>query len=318
MQFPSLSKPVVSQSMTNSNDMPLAANPLDRAAHHRTDEAWLEAAMQQDNVLFFLMRNGEPFVEKQGLFWMGPEARKLSPAAPWLFMGEDKTGAPVFALNLPPKFDVDSSLIAGVGNFGEFRMAVGAMSAMEANLVSTARSLFMWHASHGYCAKCGGRVGVVEAGWKSQCPECGAEHFPRTDPVAIMLAVKDGKCLIGRQAMWPAGFMSCLAGFCEPGETIEQAAARELFEEAGIVCDPASAEYVACQPWPFASSLMVGLILEADNFEITVDKTELDEARWITRAEAREILSGKHPELLCPPSMAIAHHILKTWALRDD
>ena len=197
-------------------------------------------------------------------------------------------------------------------------MAAGALADMEANLVSTARSVFLWHASHGHCAKCGGRVGIVDAGWKTQCPECGTEHFPRTDPVAIMLAVKDGKCLIGRQAIWPAGFMSCLAGFCEPGETIEQAAARELFEEAGITCDPASAEYVACQPWPFPSSLMVGLILEAENFEITLDKNEIDEARWITRAEAREIISGQHAELFCPPKMAIAHHILKTWALRDD
>jgi NAD+ diphosphatase len=304
--------------MTNSNDMPLAAKPLDRTAHRRTDEAWLETAMQQDDVLFFLMRKGEPFVEKRGLFWMGPEARKLSPASPTIFLGEDKQGAPVFALNLPDAFDVDISLIAGAGSFSEFRMAVGAMAEMEANLVSTARSLFLWHASHGHCAKCGGRVGVVDAGWKTQCPECGTEHFPRTDPVAIMLAVKDGKCLIGRQAMWPAGFMSCLAGFCEPGETIEQAAARELFEEAGITCDPASAEYIACQPWPFPSSLMVGLILEAENFEITLDKDEIDEARWITRAEAREIISGQHAELLCPPKMAIAHHILKTWALRSD
>ena len=304
--------------MTNSNDMPLAAKPLDRAAHRRTDEAWLETAKQQDDVLFFLMRKGEPFVEKRGLFWMGPEARKLSPASPTVFMGEDKQGTPVFALNLPDAFDVDTSLIAGTGTFSEFRMAAGALPDMEANLVSTARSLFLWHASHGHCAKCGGRVGIVDAGWKTQCPECGTEHFPRTDPVAIMLAVKDGKCLIGRQAMWPAGFMSCLAGFCEPGETIEQAAARELFEEAGITCDPASAEYVACQPWPFPSSLMVGLILEAENFEITLDKNEIDEARWITRAEAREIISGQHAELFCPPKMAIAHHILKTWALRDD
>ncbi|WP_430403824.1 NAD(+) diphosphatase [Hyphomonas sp.] len=304
--------------MTNSNDMPLAAKPLDRAAHRRTDEAWLETAKQQDDVLFFLMRKGEPFVEKRGLFWMGPEARKLSPASPTVFMGEDKQGTPVFALNLPDAFDLDGSLIAGAGTFTEFRMAAGALADMEANLVSTARSVFLWHASHGHCAKCGGRVGIVDAGWKTQCPECGTEHFPRTDPVAIMLAVKDGKCLIGRQAMWPAGFMSCLAGFCEPGETIEQAAARELFEEAGITCDPASAEYVACQPWPFPSSLMVGLILEAENFEITLDKNEIDEARWITRAEAREIISGQHAELFCPPKMAIAHHILKTWALRDD
>ena len=133
-----------------------------------------------------------------------------------------------------------------------------------------------------------------------------------------MLAVKDGKALVGRQKFWPAGFMSCLAGFCEPGETIEQAAARELFEEAGIVCDPAQAEYIACQPWPFPSSLMMGFILPAQTSEIRIDSAEPESARWNPRSEMREILSGKHAELFCPPPSAIAYHILKVWADRDD
>ena len=159
---------------------------------------------------------------------------------------------------------------------------------------------------------------MVDAGWKAKCSACDTEHFPRTDPVAIMLAVKDGKCLLGRQAFWPQGFMSALAGFCEPGETIEQAAARELEEEAGIICDPAAAEYIACQPWPFPSSLMVGLILPAQTEEIRIDTKELESARWVPRTEMREILAGKHSELFCPPPSAIAYHILKVWADRDD
>ena len=159
---------------------------------------------------------------------------------------------------------------------------------------------------------------MTEAGWKRICTACQAEHFPRTDPVAIMLATSGDKCLLGRQTMWPAGMWSALAGFIEPGETLEQGAARELYEEAGIVCRPANAEYLFCQPWPFPSSLMIGLLLPAENEDITVDEDELEAARWITRAEAREVLAGTHPEIFAPPPFAVAHHILKEWAGRED
>ncbi|MEZ5953060.1 MAG: NAD(+) diphosphatase [Hyphomonas sp.] len=302
--------------MTNSNDMPLAARPIDRAAHRRTDEAWLEGAFQRDDALILMMRNGEPFVSPgrdSGLVWMGPEAARVSAGSPRLFLGEDSAGAPVFAMNLPDRFDLDSSLIAGAGEFRDFRAAAAVIPPMDANCASTARSIFLWHESHRFCSKCGSQSAMVEAGWKRQCPTCGAEHFPRTDPVAIMLAVKDDRALIGRQKMWPPGFHSCLAGFCEPGETIEQAAARELFEEAGVKSDAASAEYIACQPWPFPSSLMVGLILEAESFDISVDTKELESARWVTREEMVSILEGTHESIFAPPPMAIAHHIMKAW-----
>lgn len=305
--------------MTNSNDMPLAAKPIDRAAHRRADEAWLEQAIQREDVLILLMRNGEPFCAADGaLCWFGPEALRLSPGSPRLFLGEDKAGAPVFAMALPARFDLASSLIAGAGEFCEFRQAAARLPDMDANCASTARSLFMWHQSHSFCAKCGGQNGIIDAGWKAQCAQCGAEHFPRTDPVAIMLAVKDGRALIGRQKFWPPGFMSCLAGYCEPGETIEQAATREMLEEAGIVCDPSQAEYIACQPWPFPSSLMMGFILPAETEDIRIDSDELESARWVSREEMRDILEGRHGELFCPPPAAIAHHIMKVWAHRND
>ncbi|MAN44922.1 MAG: NAD(+) diphosphatase [Alphaproteobacteria bacterium] len=305
--------------MTNSNDMPLAARPIDRAAHRRCDGGWLDAAFQRDDVLIVMMRNGDPFVSAEGgLVWMGPEVEKISPGSPRLFLGEDTSGAPVFAINLPSKFDVENSLVAGVGDFVEFRAAAARMSDLDANCASTARSLFMWHTSHAFCAKCGAQTALVEAGWKRECPACGTEHFPRTDPVAIMLAVKGDKCLVGRQANWPAGFVSCLAGFCEPGETIEQAAAREILEEAGIRCDPARAEYIACQPWPFPSSLMVGLILEAETEDVTVDEKELESAEWISREDLKKMLAGAHERFYCPPKTAIAHHLLKEWAERTD
>ncbi|MEL6859468.1 MAG: NAD(+) diphosphatase [Pseudomonadota bacterium] len=306
--------------MTTSNDIPLASQPVDRAAHHRTDAAWLDAAMTDENVLVFLMQKGQPLVAANGqnLVWLGPEVARLSPQEERLFLGKDKNGAPIFAINLGSSFKLEGSLLQGTGDFTDMRAAAGGLSPMEANLASTARSILEWHRSHRFCSRCGAESEVAEAGWKRVCPSCGAEHFPRTDPVAIMLAVKDGKCLLGRQSTWPAGFWSALAGFVEPGETVEQAAARELFEEAGIQADPAKAEYLFCQPWPFPSSLMVGIILEAETTEVSVEQDELEAAIWITRAEARQVLAGTHPDIYAPPPMAVAHHILKTWAERDE
>ena len=303
----------------NSDFIPLGARPIDRAGHHRTDEAWLEAAFAREDVLILLVQKGLPLLAPGGgLVWLGPEAAKVAPDARRLFLGLDKNGTPVFALGLPDEFELESSLIAGTGEFTDFRMAMTQLSELEANLASTARSIFEWHKSHRFCAKCGTESAVEEAGWKRVCPACEAQHFPRTDPVAIMLAVSGDKCLLGRQKMWPAGMWSCLAGFIEPGETLEQGASRELHEEAGIVCHPANAEYLFCQPWPFPSSLMIGMLLPAENEDITIDPNELEAARWITREEARAVLAGEHEEIFAPPPFAVAHHILKEWAERDS
>lgn len=306
--------------MTTSNDIPLASSPINRAAHHRTDEAWLETALKSDNVLVFLMQDGLPLVENSGqnLVWLGPEFERLPHVGERVFLGVDLANAPIFAVNIGSAFQLEGSLLQGVGEFTDMRAAASGLNPMEANLASTARSILEWHRSHPFCSKCGSASTVAEAGWKRVCPSCGAEHFPRTDPVAIMLAVKDDKCLLGRQASWPAGFWSALAGFVEPGETLEQAATRELEEEAGIKADPAKAEYLFCQPWPFPSSMMVGIIVEAETTEVSVEQDELEAARWITRDEARQVIAGDHPEIYAPPPMAVAHHILKTWSERES
>ena len=305
--------------VTTSNDIPLASHPVNRAAHHRTDEDWLEAAKANENVLVFLMQKGQPLVQMSGqnLVWLGPEFARIGAMDEAVFLGLDKAGSPIFAVNMNPGFKLEGSLLQGSGEFTDMRAAAGGLAPMEANLAATARSLLEWHRSHRFCSKCGAQSEPAEAGWKRICPSCGAEHFPRTDPVAIMLAVKDDKCLLGRQASWPAGFWSALAGFVEPGETVEQAATRELEEEAGIKADPAKAEYLFCQPWPFPSSLMVGIIVEAETTDVSVEQDELEAARWITREEARQVLAGTHPDIYAPPPMAVAHHILKTWAERD-
>ncbi len=310
-------------------EIPLVPAGLDRAAHHRRDPAWLDAAFNSDKARVLLMREGLLLVEGSApaaapsqigaalppgrpLLWLGGQAGMLSPKATRVFLGETVKGSPVFALDMPASFSLDSSPIAGLGVFDDFRAAASAFDAFNGGAAATARALFEWHRRHGFCANCGARTTILEAGWKRKCDDCGTEHFPRVDPVAIMLAVRGDKCLLGRQKAWRPGFWSCLAGFVEPGETLEQAAAREIFEEAGVRCTTRS-DYLFCQPWPFPSSLMVGLILEADEGEIKVDESELETARWFTRAETASMMAGTNPEAFAPPRFAIAHHVIKAW-----
>jgi NAD+ diphosphatase len=312
-----------------ASDIPLVPAGLDRAAHHRRAPAWLDKAFASDDVRILLMREGLPLVEGSGpasapqqvgaklapgrpLLWLGPQAAMLSQKYNRLFLGETEKGSPVFALDLPSSFSLDNSPIAGLGVFEDFRVAASTMDAFDGGAASTARCLFEWRRRHGFCSNCGTRTELVEAGWKAKCDDCGAEHFPRVDPVAIMLAVRGDKCLMGRQAAWRPGFWSCLAGFVEPGETIEQAAAREVLEEAGVRCT-GRADYLFCQPWPFPSSLMIGLILEADGEDLTIDTSELETARWFTRDEAKAMMAGTHPDAHAPMHFAIAHHVLKAW-----
>ncbi|MEH6678613.1 NAD(+) diphosphatase, partial [Phenylobacterium sp.] len=153
---------------------------------------------------------------------------------------------------------------------------------------------------------------VVDGGWKRQCPVCKAEHFPRTDPVVIMLPYLGDRCMMGRQEAWPPGMFSALAGFLEPGESIEEACARELAEEAAL--KTVSVRYHSTQPWPYPSSLMIGLLAEVENDQAAPDQTELSEVRWFTRAEARDLLAGKIEGVFAPGPLAIAHQLLKAWA----
>lgn len=300
-------------------DIPLSASGLDRAGHRRRDAAWLDAAFASDAARLLLMREGMPLVEgsigQQGprpLLWLGPQAAMLAPRAHRLFLGETLGGAPTFALDMPPSFDLSSSPIAGLGVFEDFRLAASAMNPADASAAATARALFEWRRRHGFCPACGAATELLEAGWKNRCTDCGVEHFPRVDPVAIMLAVRGDFCLLGRQAAWRPGFWSCLAGFVEPGETIEQAAARELFEEAGVLATGRT-RYLFGQPWPFPSSLMIGLIMDAASEHITVDTSELEDARWFHRDDIAAMMAGTHPDLYAPPRLAIAHHIIRAW-----
>lgn len=183
--------------------------------------------------------------------------------------------------------------------------------------IAEAKALLGWHARHGFCACCGTATESVDGGWRRNCPACNAQHFPRTDPVVIMLTFTGDRCLFGRQARFPPGMWSCLAGFVEPGETIEEAVRRETHEEAGIECG--RVRYFASQPWPFPSSLMIGCHAQALSHEITVDRNELEDARWFSRDEATAMLLRKHPDgLTTPPPIAIAHHLIRRWVEEGD
>jgi NAD+ diphosphatase len=188
----------------------------------------------------------------------------------------------------------------------------GAVATDELGVLAMAKSLLDWHRRHRFCAQCGTRTRPAQAGFRRDCEACGAQHFPRTDPVAIMLVNRGESCLLGRQPRFLPGMYSCLAGFIEPGETLEDAVRREVFEEAGVRVGAVS--YATSQPWPFPSSLMIGCMAEALTEEIVIDRDELEEARWFHRDEVRLMLEGRHPDnLFAANPIAIAHHLVRRW-----
>ncbi len=182
----------------------------------------------------------------------------------------------------------------------------------EAGLLAAAKSILSWHARHRFCANCGAATSPSQAGFRRDCPACSTQHFPRTDPVVIMLVTRGDRCLLGRQARFPAGNYSCLAGFLEPGETIEDAVRREVREEAGIRVGRVA--YHSSQPWPFPSSLMIGCVGEALDDALAIDRDELEDARWFHRDEVALMMENRHPDgLRNPPPVAIAHHLIRSF-----
>jgi NAD+ diphosphatase len=187
-------------------------------------------------------------------------------------------------------------------------MIDGVLQKPVLSIVAQARSLVHWHDTHGFCARCGAATVMSDAGYRRHCNACGADHFPRTDPVVIMAVTHGKKALMGRQTSWPPGMFSVLAGFMEPGETIEQAVRREVKEEVGVTVG--RVDYFASQPWPFPSSLMIGVIAEAEGDTLTIDKTEIETARWVEAEELRLMLKHKHPDgLTASRPDAIAWHL---------
>jgi NAD+ diphosphatase len=303
--------------------IPFAGNPLNRASEKRTDINWVEAKRHDPSSWVLPMWRLQPFL-----------ARLAKPGAPTtlglirpsivdslagnnalcIFLGLDGEQA-LFALDVIGAHNpAEVGPLAGLGYFCEARAAAQMVSLQDAALIAQAKALIDWHQRHGFCPNCGSSTKIMDAGYRRLCPQCKAEHFPRVDPVVIMLATHGEACLVGRGKQFPPGMFSALAGFVEPGESIEEAVRRELMEEASVKVTEVT--YYATQPWPFPSSLMIGCFAQALHRDVKADETELAEVRWLDRTIARELIAGKQIDgLRLPPPIAIAHHLIKTWAL---
>jgi NAD+ diphosphatase len=291
-----------------------AGNPLDRASDRRSDAEWLSSALQAPGARILVFWKGQPLLRPgpELAFIDGALAAKLSQTEEHLlFLGLDGEDA-VFALEIEGEADPALGPLQGFGEFGEMRAAAQALPIPDTGLLSASRSLFEWRRRHRYCSVCGHPSDRAEGGWKRICPNCKAEHFPRTDPCVIMLPTFGDRCLVGRQAAWVANRYSALAGFAEPGESIEEACAREVKEEAALTVT--AVRYHSSQPWPYPSNLMIGLICEVSHDDARPDLTELESVRWLTKAEARDLVDGKLEDLTAPPPFAIAHSLIREWA----
>ncbi len=302
---------------------------LDRAAHLRADDArlvQLAASEQSDTILFW---RGKPLLR-------GDEQKQLVRLAAGHRLIADVTAKPIFLgqegdrycfaqdisswapdeQDLPTDSFMDHSAQlhpdAEAGDvFLELRNIMTQISARDAELAATARSLTAWHGSHKFCANCGAESFVRMGGWQRTCDTCGRHHFPRTDPVVIMLITHGNKVLLGRGVGWPDDMYSLLAGFVEPGETPEAAVRREVFEEAGVKVG--AVQYLGTQPWPYPSSLMIGCRGEATSTALDIDPEEIADALWMTREEVATAFAGSHPKVRPARNGSIAHFILRNW-----
>ena len=271
---------------------------LDRADNLRLDPGKIAELAARDDARLFNLEGLDPVVDPGGrLVWAPVEsAEKL------IFLGLLE-GAPLFAPLVGVAPGQRAWSIFGLLN---------RLDSRDAAIWGAARSLNEWHARHPFCSVCGQASAPYRAGWGRRCPSCQAEHFPRVDPVVIMLAEHEGRILLARQPQYPPGRYSALAGFVEPGESIEEAVARELHEEAGIIAS--DIRYVASQPWPFPGQLMIACTARAASAEIILDRTELEDAFWASRADVAVAFAGEPgARFLASPPYAIAHSLLRHW-----
>jgi len=301
-----------------------AGNPLDRAGERRSDAAWIAARLADPASQALALWNGQPLATTTDgggavlHFISAPLAKAFAGGEEWLlFLGLRPDGVAVFAVDLEDAVDPSVGVLQPIGaTFEGLRALAPRLDPQQAAIAAEAKAVFEWRRRHRFCPACGQPSQVADGGWKRVCSACAVEHFPRTDPVVIMLATQqhDGaeRCLLGRQAVWPPGMFSTLAGFMEPGESIEEACARELYEEAGL--EALAVRYHSSQPWPYPSNLMIGLIAEVAAGEGRPDQTELEAVRWFSKREASGLLRGEIEGLFAPPPFAIAHQLIKAWA----
>ena len=313
--------------MRNSEAVVFGGSGLDRAAHLRQDDKIIAELLADPRTTVLPIWRGKPLSDGQNAIRLPVDHKVLQGiCGDTVFLGLE-AGQAVFAADMsswaPQALDevemqefFDASqqqhpdLPAGQV-FLELRGVMAQLSARDAELIASAKSLFDWHRTHRFCSTCGHESVMAMAGWQRDCPACDRSHFPRTDPVVIMLITHGNSVLMGRSPNWPEGMYSLLAGFVEPGETIEAAVRREVFEEAGIRVG--EVEYLSCQPWPYPSTLMIGCSGLALGKDITIDPVEIEDARWMSREEMLDVYAGRHPLVKPAKVGAIAHFIIQRW-----
>lgn len=294
--------------MTDKNFiMPFAGNDLDACEHERSDEE-LQAFINAPNAKAMLLDQGRPaLLPEGGLKWVKPTdliGQNIADPGP-LFLGKQDS-VPVFAFSISTE-----NKLTEADSFHDMRVIASQLSPVELALAGQAKSLFDWHTEHKFCAKCGAGSRGQRGGTTRKCDSCGAVHFPRVNPVTIMLVINGDDCLLGRGHGWPEGTYSALAGFVSPGETIEEGCAREIFEEVGLHIK--SPEYIFSQPWPFPSQLMIGLLCETNDRELVIDSNEIEDARWFSREEVEAVFAKRSEAFKRPPRFTIAHQLLRHW-----
>lgn len=313
--------------MKNAEAVTFGGSGLDRAAELRSDPNALAGMMADPSVRVLPLWRGKPLFQgnPKTPAWLTFGHEIFAGGKPPIFLGRDDPG-PRFSVDisawepeempdtlgafLDPSEQRHPSLSADQV-FAELRGTMTTLSPREAELVATAKALTAWHTTHGFCARCGEATDMDMAGWQRTCPSCKAHHFPRTDPVVIMLITHGNSVLMGRSPHWPEGMYSLLAGFMEPGETLEAAVRREVVEEAGVVVGDVG--YLASQPWPFPASLMIGCWGQATSTEIAVDPTEIEDALWVSREDMADIVAGRHPDMHAARPGSIARFLIERW-----
>lgn len=295
-----------------------AGNPLDRGDAQRRDQAWLDAQAANSQSRFLPLWKLNVLIQEASatrLGWVSTAAMApLQLPVPPVFLGL-ADGIAHFALDVSHLDEPRQALhLDESWRFDDSRNAASNLSTPEAGILAQSRAQVDWHRRHRFCSVCGQPTEQGRGGQVRQCPACKAEHFPRTDPVAIMVVVDGERCLLGqsRGRLASTRTYSALAGFMDQGECIEEAVRREVMEEAGI--QVSEVRYHSSQPWPFPSSLMIGCHAKAATTDIHIDNEEMTDVRWFPRADVLAALRGEHPELRVPAPIAIAHHLIKTWA----
>ena len=290
-----------------------SSEPLDRDSVARSDFGWIKDQIANPDSILIPLYRGDPLIADGQPALLSAAARgEFDQSAETVFLGR-RDGKAYFAIDASAAPDPARAPFAEIGEYTPLREAAAMLDGNDLAMIGQGRWFLDWHFRHRFCARCGGETRIADGGAKRQCLSCEAEHFPRTDPVAIVLAVHDDACLLGRGPEWPPGFVSALAGFVEAAETPEECAIRELKEEAGVTLT--DVRYQFSQPWPFPSSLMMGFIADATDRELTLDKTEIAEAQWLSRDEVNALRAGeKRDDVRLPPRFTIARQLIERWA----